>query len=213
MDFSKNVLKHRSNRKRDNEEDSDDDNLPDESNLSFFPDSVRSPVLLMSAVNLTVGLLPTIIFGVIAPSYPDEYFQRDAEAVGRFGLNITDPTQVIQIKLKPVAGTRDKLDTQDAINLLQQALSKINNVASCIRIVRVGITGTNFFFDAVKYLLKEWNFNGNKKVKFVTAGDNGTEMFDFCRSLCLSGVCAEIEFYNTHDYHPFGQFKSKWYRP
>lgn len=188
---------------------------PSESNLSFFPLKLRGRGLKMTSVDISKAL-PTFILGTISQSYTDEMWKKDVIQVGiHFNLDTEDETKVFLIKLISLKDSPTKMDTPNAIKQMEAALEKINTV-HCIRIVRIGVSGSEFDFNAVSYLLKEWILpigTFTKQMQFVTAGDTKNHTFlEFCKSLCVSGVCPEIEFYNTHDYHPFGDFKSKWYR-
>jgi len=186
---------------------------PCKAHLSFFPSSVKGNVLKMTSTSLTIELLPTIIIGTISQAYDENMWEKDVSEVGKhFSLNPDDDVaNVLQIKMEPLSDDPEKLDSAKAIALIERALFHINT-GSRIRIVSVGISSTSFFFDAVSYLLKEWK-SEDKLVQFVTSGDTSEHtIFEFCKSLCLSGICKEIEFYNTTNYHPFGYFKSKWHR-
>jgi hypothetical protein len=188
-----------------------DDTKPSEAFLSFFPGRLRDPVLQMTAVPMTTQLLPTFIIGTIADAYTNEMWDKDvAEVCQHFNLS---QGHYYPIKMIPVEGSPKVLNSADAIHQIETALQNIARVESWIRIVRIGIANTVFFFDAVSYLLKEWQYTGDKQVQFVTTGDaHDNECSQFCKSLCLSGVCKVLQFYNTHDYHPFGFYKSRWHR-
>ena len=100
------------------------------------------------------------------------------------------------------------MDSAKAIKLMERAVFHINT-GNRIRIACVGISSTEFFYEAVSYLLNQWKAT-EKKVQFVTTGDSKrNKRLEFCKSLCTSGACNEIEYYDTHDYHPFGFFKSE----
>jgi glutamine synthetase type III len=191
-----------------------------EAHLSFFPITLRNSILKLTRTDLTVGNVKhtTIVIGTIAPGYPEDYWKKDVAEVGRhFNLDMTtnvhDAPKVFFIKMVPVANAANVLNSKEAIEQMEIALNAINMGVQHLRIVRIGIANTSFFFDAVNYLLKDWNCSGDKYLQFVTTGDDGdNELFEFCKSLCLSEVCKEIEFYNTRDYHPFGYFNSKWHK-
>ena len=187
------------------------DGPPSPSHMAYFPaNSHNLTVVKIRSVELTKTFVPTIIIGTIAPAYTAEMYETDARKVGvHFDLDICDSCKVFPIRMQPEHGAPRALDTHDAIQQIKAAIKKINELpVDWIRIVRIGARGTEFFFDAVRYLIKEWNFPGDKQVQFVTAGDTGDqEMFRFCKSLCLSKTCKEVEFYNTQDYDPFGAYR------
>jgi len=192
----------------------DEDMKPSKANLSFFSSNLRGNVLKMTAKPLTTKLIPTIIIGTISQVYDENMWEKDIIVVeSHFDLKVSDdPANVIAIKMEAIPDNPKIMDSVKAIKLIERAVFHINS-GNHIRIVRVGISSSDFFYDAVSYLLKEWTAD-DKVVQFVTAGDTKeNEIFEFCKSLCLSGTCKEIEYYDTHDYRPFGLFKSKWHRP
>lgn len=192
----------------------EEDEKPLRENLSFFSNTLRGKVLKMVSTELTTTTLPTIIIGTISPVYDEDMWDKDMLAVGdHFNLNVTDDVNnVFAIKMISTADNPKVLDTAKAIKLMEMAVFKIN-AGDRIRIVRIGISSTEFFFEAVSYLLNQWSAK-EKKVQFVTSGDTDrNKMYSFCKSLCISGYCQELEYYNTQDYHPFGFFKSEWHRP
>lgn len=187
---------------------------PRKENLSFFSNNLRGNMLKMTSTELTTATQPTIVIGTISPVYDENMWDKDMLEVGaHFNLSVAnDVNNVFAIKMESTPDNPKVLDTAKAIKLMEMAVYRIN-AGDHIRIVRVGISSTEFFLEAVSYLLKQWSAK-EKKVQFVTSGDTDhNEMFSFCKSLCLSGICQEIEYYNTQDYHPFGFFKSKWHRP
>lgn len=192
----------------------DCDKKPCKTNLSFFAGNLRGKVLKMSATTLSTELVPTIIIGTISQVYDENMWDKDMIEVGsHFNIDVTnDVANVFQIKMEPVPEDPTKMDSAKAIKLMERAVYHINT-GNRVRIVRVGISSTEFFFEAMSYLLQQWT-SADKVVQFVTAGDTqGSKMLNFCKSLCLSGKCKEIEFYDTQDYHPFGFYKSEWHRP
>jgi len=186
---------------------------PRKENLSFFPGNLRGKVLKMTSVDLTTESLPTIVIGTISAGYDEDMWDKDLIEVGaHFHLSVTDDVNnVFVIKMEPLPDNPRVMDSAKAIKLMERAVFHINT-GNRIRIVCVGISSTKFFYEAVSYLLTQWKAT-EKKVQFVTTGDDKrNKRLEFCKSLCISGACNEIEYYDTHDYHPFGFFKSEWHQ-
>lgn len=204
-----NVLQQAQNVKADGEK-----KKPLKENLSFFTGNLRGKVLKLSSTALTTEVLPTIVIGTISEVYDEGMWDKDiGEVETHFHLKVSDDVnKVFAIKMEPLPDNPQVMDSAKAIKLMERAVFHIN-AGNRIRIVRVGISSTEFFYEAVSYLLNQWTAQ-EKIVHFVTTGDTKrNKMFEFCKSLCLSGACKEIEYYDTRDYHPFGYFKSEWHRP
>jgi hypothetical protein len=194
--------------------DKGEEHKPLKENLSFFSGNLRGKVLKMTSSDLNTAVLPTIVIGTISAAYDENMWDKDMLEVGaHFNLTVSDDVNnVFLIKMEPLSDNPSVMDSSKAIKLMERAVFRINT-GNSIRIVRVGISSTRFFYEAVSYGLNQWT-STEKKVQFVTAGDTKrNKMFEFCKSLCLSGACTEIEYYDTQDYHPFGFFKSEWHRP
>jgi hypothetical protein len=118
-----------------------------------------------------------------------------------------------QIPMLPLENSPQLLNSSDAITKTEQALAKLNTLpqGGLIRVIHLGSGYASFLYDAVTYLLKEWrNPDGTartgKGLQFITSGDTlRRDLSDFCQWLCISGVCDEVAYYNTEQYHPFGQ--------
>jgi hypothetical protein len=195
--------------------------IPNSAHKAFVPQNVPAELLLIQAQQTSSQHnMPTFIMGTIARLYTEDMFAADVQRVGQhFGIDTTNPDQVRVIKMKPILkddGTAsDLLDADQAVRDILGAIAVLNHhTLAYFRIIRLGPTGTKLFYQGVKQILKKWQTTGPKQIQFVTTSDSeDEEILRFCKSLCLSGLCHQIQYYNTQDYHPFGDFHSEWYHP
>jgi len=123
-----------------------------------------------------------------------------------------------EIPLLPLSEAHNLLDSTDAIPKIENALQVINMLPNgeLIRVVNLGTGYSHFLYEAITYLLKEWKDSDGaprtaKYMQFITSGDTAeNSLANFCQWLCVSGLCENIEFYNTRKYHPFGYCSAEY---
>jgi hypothetical protein len=179
--------------------------------VSFLPTTVRSPVLQMRAVPYEYKDIFTVFMGTIRPSYTKERWEKDLT----HWREIMKCQSFVDIEIMPMMSEgkmRDATDSLDAIPKIEKAIEKLNQLEdkAPIRLVCLGNGFSNFIYDAITFLLREWkNSDGStrteKHLEFVTCGDTrNTDLCNYCRWLTVSKVCTAVDFYNTMEYHPFG---------
>jgi len=182
---------------------------PSPNYLSFIPNQLRSNVLLMTSQSLRRDHMSTLFLGTIRPNYREEMWTSDVQK----WQEQLGPQTFFEVKMIPIyrAPFRE-LDTGDAVKKVEIALGHMNNLedSSRIRIICLGTGHSSLLFRAITYLLKEWRnrdgtLRSTKHLQLYTSGDTAkSDMFCFCKWLCISGTCETIEFYDTQDYRPFG---------
>jgi len=184
--------------------------------LSFIPQQLRSNVVLMTSQPLRTDVMNTLFVGTIRPNYREEMWASDVQK----WQNHLGVQPFLEIKMIPVnTPPYHELDAADAIPKIEPALNHMNKLEdnACIRIICLGTGYAAFLYKAITYLLKEWRnrdgtLRSNKYMQFYTSGDTAkNDIFNFCKWLCISGTCENIEFYNTQDYHPFGYCKPEYH--
>lgn len=191
---------------------------PISEHLAFIPKQQRSKVLVMTATELPMPTMPTAFIGTIQPNYTNELWKDDIYKWSAYfqDLGLNQPT--FEIKLLPLRESTNIMDSADAISKIEEMLDLANQLPAgeMIRIVHLGTSYSNFLYEAISYLLKEWKEPGGalrvkKQLQFITSGDTkNRDLCDFCHWLCISGVCQYVAFYNTTLYHPFGYCDSQY---
>lgn len=183
--------------------------VPSVLNMSFIPREQLSNVLVMKSKQPRKENMSTAFIGVLRSNYIQPMWHEDVQKwKNHFGQN----QPYYEIPLLPIPQHAEVLDSSDAILKIEQALKDMNELPPDvkIRVVCLGTGYSNFLYDALTYLLKEWkNPDGTlrkaKHMQFVTSGDTSRrDLSNFCQWLCISDTCQTVEFYNTHVYHPFG---------
>jgi len=75
-----------------------------------------------------------------------------------------------------------------------------------LRIVSVGVSYSEFIFQALNYLLRNWSAS-YKHVYFITSSEPGQKYFDFWKKACVMNLCHKVQYVNLEDYKPFGYYK------
>ena len=191
------------------EDDSDSENPV---NTSFVPRSVIGRTVSMKASKFSKTKMPTLILGLITDRYNEASFKYDKSAIIKLlGMEENDP-MIFDLKLYPRAVNKDQMD-------IEACVAKINAMADsdafgkgpyeAVRIIRMGNAGHNFLFQAMVQVLENYG-TPSSKVEFVTLADTSDcDWLDFSKSIIGTGLVGEVEYINTMDYTPFGQFKPK----
>jgi hypothetical protein len=185
---------------------------PDSTHLSFIPQVLRSPVLLMKAQPLQMKQMATVFLGTIRINYTEDMCKQDIEQWKLTFGNQTYFEIVILPMLSSTGDVKDQVNGRDAIPKIEEALKGLNHLPDheYIRIVCLGTGYSKFLYESITFLLKNWQkpdgtIRSEKHLQFVTSGDTKkNDLCNFSRWLCVSGICATVEFYNTREYHPFG---------
>lgn len=195
---------------------------------AFIPQQQRSNVLYMTSRPLTGDTMSTIFIGTIRPNYTEEMWQEDVrnwkEHLGDhpyYSIDLQpvsephdDPNSIGGSTLRMV----DRLDSKKGIPKIESALQAMNALPAGerIRVIILGTGYSQFSYDSITYMLREWKdpsgtARTGKHMQFITSGDTKKrDMNHFCQWLCITGICQSIEFYNTHNYHPFGFCKLEY---
>lgn len=182
--------------------------------MSFIPQAQRSNMLLMTSHQPKKENMSTVFMGTIRRNYTEEMWAEDVKLWMRhYGNQLYS-----LIPILPNNEVPDAINSRDAIAKVENELQNIRQlpVGEKLRIILLGTGHSGFVYDAITYLLREWSEpNGmprkGKYIQFVTSGDTkDRDMSNFCQWLCISGVCENIEFYNTMQYHPFGYCRAEY---
>jgi hypothetical protein len=187
---------------------------PSVRHMSFIPQVQRSNMLLMTSQPPQMENMVTVFIGTIRPNYTEEMWKIDVQ---KWQAQLGNQSYYY-IGLLPLPESPDQLNTSDAIPKIERALDDINQLTpgAKLRVIVLGTGHAGFLYEALTFLLREWKEpNGSlrkgKYMQFITSGDTkDRNISDFCQWLCISGVCENIEFYNTMKYHPFGYCSSEY---
>ena len=179
---------------------------------AHIPFSLRDPVLLMSSDEAYTGNVPTIFVGVVDEDYTEEMWNNHATRIMQLFKFDIKHSHFIKVK-----GERSKssINSDQMGEDVSEAIEKINSLEqthnytfNVMRIVGMGIHSAIGVHIALEALVKGWNLQWNEKaVQFVALGDSVQGSYlNFCKSLCLKKICAEVQFYKTMDYDQFGYF-------
>lgn len=80
-----------------------------------------------------------------------------------------------------------------------------------LRIVSVGVGYTEFLFEALEFLLKEWRQPVEEKnVQFIIRNDTVNRRFiNFWEDACIKKLCQYVQYVNLSKYLPFGYYKNE----
>jgi hypothetical protein len=123
-------------------------------------------------------------------------------------------TSVCELQLHTETTLPTVIDDANAIEATNKALVKIKQIPdkTRLRLILLGPGFHEFIFKVIKQLLDEWKTPDGEKRRFqqfnFTISNTTTEreFFDFCRKLCISGVCQSVHFYNTDYQRPHGHY-------
>ena len=184
-----------------------------ESYMAFIPTTLHDNVIELTSVKLdrsTSDQSMTLMLGFINEIYSSTMWSNDVKK----WLHEFPNTAVLQIQLPTERKAPNVLDEAKAIEKINEALERIHSIPdnTPLRMIVLGPAFHPFLFDTIKHLLKEWRTPDGeerrvKQLKFVISNpENDQEYFNFCKKLCLSGLCQSIQFYNTGYYNPFGHY-------
>ena len=181
--------------------------LPSEARQASFPPHLQSPVLHMAPGKLNIDPMETLIMTSITKIYSQTNYENELE---EYFSVFKEPTRdkVHFITILPIIPGSNVINKKKASEDVERTLKEIPEDILEIRIVRFGISHSQFLFDAIKYIVQQIGRKKKKKVHVVTTGDsNQADLFNLCRVMCLSEICEDVSFYNISSYQPFGHFK------
>jgi hypothetical protein len=184
-----------------------------ESYMAFIPTTLHDNVIELTSVKIdrsTSDQSITLMLGFICETYSSKSWTID---VAKW-LQEFPNTAVFELQLLTETNDPTVLHEAKAIEAINEALERIHSIPdnTPLRMVVLGPGFHPFLFDTIKHLLKEWRTpDGEKRrvkqLNFIISNPkNDQEYFNFCKKLCLSGVCQSIQFYNTGYYNPFGHY-------
>jgi hypothetical protein len=187
--------------------------------MAFIPTTLHDNVIELTSVKLDRSKSDkstTMMIGFITPTYVHKMWKKDVDKwKGEF-----PNTSVCDLELHtkthfPANGEAqvilDDTKANEAVNNVLPIIKQIPDNTP-LRMIVLGPAFHPFLFDTIKHLLKEWRTPDGKERRFkklnciISNTKKESEFFDFCRKLCLSGVCQSVQFYNTDYYRPFGHY-------
>jgi hypothetical protein len=180
---------------------------------AFIPSVLHDNVIELTSVKLdrsTSDKSTTVMIGFITPTYFYDMWKKD---VNEWKREFPD-TSVFELQLHTEEKLPTVIDDSKAITKINEALKKIKQIPdnTPLRLIVLGPGFHEFLFQVIKELLNEWKTPDGgdrkfKKLNFIISNTTKEgEFFEFCRKLCLAGVCHSIQFYNTDYYRPFGHY-------
>lgn len=143
------------------------------------------------------------------------------------------PIMAVNLPTQPnTVDLSDVLDSADAANQLEKAVVLVRKgmpapqlsdqpnpnmttlyqtytrvqMLSRLRIVSLGVKFSQFFFQALEYLLNQWE-SPAKSVQFVTNGETENYLkLRFWKTACINNLVGKVDFVNLSDYLPFGYY-------
>ena len=183
----------------------------DKSDNAHIPIMLRDSVIMLSSNEVHTGKLFTVFIGVVDENYTKDKWTQHAERVSQL-FNFDINYCVIHIQLngegrKTIDAAQMGLDVAAAIDQINNKQQERDSFVG-LRIVGMGIHSCLAIYNAVEALVKGWIVQGNKKeIQFIALTDSGQGSFlNFCKSLCLKQLCANVQFYKAMDYDMFGYF-------
>jgi len=182
-----------------------------DSHLAFIPSELHENVIELTSVKLDRSSITTVMLGIICPpTYSASMWKTDVKSWEHEFPN----SAIYEIDLKALPNSPKLLDAADAIEKINRALPRMNDVSDNhpLRLILLGPGHNVFLNQSIQHLLKEWKTpdGGERRKKIIhfiiSADTEKEEIFDLCKQLCLTGVCHSIQFYNTRYYHPFGYY-------
>lgn len=171
-----------------------------------IPTALRAPGLKMSSTSAKIDMdVPTISIGVVDNTCTNAMWDEDAGKMSK--LFSCAQSHSLHLKIPIQAEDQRCIDSEVLNQDMEKTLQFINSKqVKCIRILQIGNAISTAMFDALQSLVQGWKQPPQEKIViFVTCGD--TEDFSllkFCKMLCLSEKCNNLEYYDVSDYNSYG---------
>ena len=188
-----------------------------------IPKQISNKILEIRSVPLDTAACPTIIIASQTAGYNAVQFKRDVEKVTAY-FKLKN-FQVAEILLKPIKPEfSDVVDSADAAKQMEDAVEFVSRGTMAtrklsqaemshpaqnltrLRIVHLGVSYSKLFFQALEYLLNNWE-SQEKSVQFVTKGDDEHyKKLRFWKTACINNLVSKVEYINLSEYLPFGYY-------
>ena len=182
------------------------------SNTSFVPQQIVGKMVEMTARTFSKAAMPTVIVGLITEGYNDASYKHDKGLITKLlGMEVNDP-MIYDMKLYPEANNKNRMDMEACVaKIIAMGESDAfkNGPFEKIRIIRMGNAGHNFLFQAMMQVLENYA-TPKSTLQLVTLADTSDcDWLDFSKSIIGTRLIGHVQYVNTMDYTPFGEFKAK----